>query len=231
MSSTSWSLLKGLYREEKSLRHVVKVAKLLDDNKPKTSLKKWIYCVLNFIVLIQFHLILQILAKFSQVESERTVFKCRKRKTTFVLCSPRMKRACEIRNFHVTGLQRRQRNEQNSVMHVKFVVLSIKTYYFSAVLLPSPVVIGFVQETLVLLSSRNSATKKVHGDVTSLFSFLLCYPLSVKCVLQWSYPCDLASLRSFQSPLGLQHYSRGRRRRSTAMTKFNFKFFSRIRIK
>ena len=135
-----------------------------------------------------------------------------------------MKRACEIRKFHVTGLQRRQRNEQNSVMYVKFVVLSIKTYYFSAVLLPSPL-------SLVLLSSRNSATKKVHGDVTSLFSFLLCYPLSVQCVLQWSYLCDLASLRSFQSPLGLQHYSRGRRRRSTAMTKFNFKFFLRICIK
>ena len=30
---------------------------------------------------------------------------------------------------------------------------------------------------------------------------------------------------SFQSPLGLQDYSPGRRRRSTAMTKFNFKFF------
>ena len=103
-------------------------------------------------------------------------------------------------------------------MHVKFVVLSIKTYYFSAVLLLSPL-------SPVLLSSRNSATKKVHGDVTSLFSFLLCYPLSVQCVLQWSYLCDLASLRSFQSPLGLQDYSRGRRRRSTAMTKFNFKFF------
>ena len=100
-------------------------------------------------------------------------------------------------------------------MHVKFVVLSIKTYYFSAVLLPSPL-------SLVLLSSRNSATKKVHGDVTSHFSSLLCYPLSVQCVFQWSYLCDLASLRSFQSPLGLQDYSRGRRRRSTAMTKFNF---------
>ena len=110
----------------------------------------------------------------------------KKKKTTFVLCSPHMKRACEIRNFHVTGLQRRQRNEQNSVMHVKFVVLSIKTYYFSAILLPSPL-------SLVLLSSRNSATKNVHGDVTSLFSFLLCYPLSVQCVLHWSYLCDLAS--------------------------------------
>ena len=28
------------YREEKSLRHVAMVAKFLDDNKPKTSLKK-----------------------------------------------------------------------------------------------------------------------------------------------------------------------------------------------
>ena len=29
------------------------------------------------------------------------------------------KRACEIRKFHVAGVQRRQRNVQNSVMHVQ----------------------------------------------------------------------------------------------------------------
>ena len=42
--------------------------------------------VLNFIGPIHFHLILQILAKFSQVESERTVFKCRKRKRQLLCC-------------------------------------------------------------------------------------------------------------------------------------------------
>ena len=34
-------------REEKSLRHIVMVAEFLDDNKPKTSLKKWIRTVSN----------------------------------------------------------------------------------------------------------------------------------------------------------------------------------------
>ena len=34
--------IKHANTREKSLRHVAKVAKFLDDNKPKTSLKKWI---------------------------------------------------------------------------------------------------------------------------------------------------------------------------------------------
>ena len=47
-------------REEKSLRHVAKVAKFVDDNKPKTSLKKCgIRTASNFIDLIQFNLIWQ----------------------------------------------------------------------------------------------------------------------------------------------------------------------------
>ena len=64
-------------REEKSLRHVAMVAKFLDDNKPKTSLKKRIRTVSNFDDLIQFHLICQMMAKFSGVKSERTVSKSR----------------------------------------------------------------------------------------------------------------------------------------------------------
>ena len=131
-----------------------------------------------------------------------------------MLCSPTLwSERVKLGSFMSQGC-----NVFKEMNKIAWCTSKIKTYYFSAVLLPSPL-------PLVLLSSRNSATKKVHGDVTSLFSFLLCYPLSVQCVLQWSYLCDLASLRSFQSPLGLQHYSRGRRRRSTAMTKFNFKFF------
>ena len=73
-------------REEKSLRHVVMVAKFLDDNKPKTSPTKWIRTSLNFIHLIQFYLIWQMLATFSQVKSERTVFKFRKRKRQHLCC-------------------------------------------------------------------------------------------------------------------------------------------------
>ena len=53
-------------REEESLHHVAMVATLLDDNKLKTSLTKWIRTASNFIDLIQFHLIWQMLAKFSK---------------------------------------------------------------------------------------------------------------------------------------------------------------------
>ena len=62
------------------------VAIFLDHNKPKTSLKKWIHPVSNFIHLIQFHLICQMLTKFSVVESKRTVSKFRKRKRKILCC-------------------------------------------------------------------------------------------------------------------------------------------------
>ena len=47
------------------------VAKFLDDNNQKTSLK----IASDFIDLVQFQLICQMLAKFTGVKSERTVFK------------------------------------------------------------------------------------------------------------------------------------------------------------
>ena len=56
------------------------ITKFLDDNKPKIYLTMRIRTVLNFIDLIQFHLISQKVEKFSGVESERTVYKLRKRK-------------------------------------------------------------------------------------------------------------------------------------------------------
>ena len=78
-----------MYNREKSLPRVAMVAKFLDDNKPKMSLKKWIHIVSNFIDLIQFYLICQKLAKFSGVESERTASKfTEKKKKAFVFCSP-----------------------------------------------------------------------------------------------------------------------------------------------
>ena len=40
------------HREEKSLLHVSMVAKFLDEQQTKTSLKKWIRTVSNFIDLI-----------------------------------------------------------------------------------------------------------------------------------------------------------------------------------
>ena len=61
------------------------VAKFLNDSKPKTSLKKKIRTVSNFIdCQIQFHLICQMLAKFSGVESESTVPKVRDRQRKYV---------------------------------------------------------------------------------------------------------------------------------------------------
>ena len=73
-------------REKKSLRHVPMVAKFLDDKKPKIHLRSEVALTSNLIDLIQLHLICQMLAKFSGVESKRTVFKLRKRKGKFV-CS------------------------------------------------------------------------------------------------------------------------------------------------
>ena len=78
--------MKLANREEKSLRHVAMVATFLDDNKPKTSLKKWNRTVSNFIDLNYFHFICQMFVKFSGVESEKTVSKFRKKKI-FVSCS------------------------------------------------------------------------------------------------------------------------------------------------
>ena len=55
--------------QEKSLRHVAMEGKFLNNNKPKTSLKKRICTVPNFIDLIQFLLICQKLAKLCGGES------------------------------------------------------------------------------------------------------------------------------------------------------------------
>ena len=115
-----WDFSYEPIRAKKSLSHVAMVSKFLDDNKRKTSLKKWIRTASNFIDLIQFHLIWQILAKFSRLESERTISEFRKRKRQlFVVFTYSIKWASEIMKFRVAGVQRRQRNVQKSVMHVQ----------------------------------------------------------------------------------------------------------------
>ena len=73
-----------------------------------------------------------------------------------------IKQTCEIRTFHVAGVQRRQTNVQNSVMHVQICCFVNKSYYFFAVLLPSPL-------SLVLLSSRNSATMVTWRHTSPLY--------------------------------------------------------------
>ena len=67
--------------------------------------------VLNFNDLIQFHLTCIMLAKFSGVESERTVSKLRKRKFC-VGFTYSTKQARVIRKFHGAVVQRRLRNAQ-----------------------------------------------------------------------------------------------------------------------
>ena len=84
--------------EEKSLRHVAMVAKCLVDNKPKTSLKKGIRVVSNYIDLIQFQLICQMLAKFSGLESKRTISKLRKRERKFLCCVHLVRHKAGARN-------------------------------------------------------------------------------------------------------------------------------------
>ena len=88
----------------------------------ENSLKPWIRTFSNLIELIQFHLICQMLAKFSKAESERNAFKFRKRKRKRKFCvvfTYSIKQAREIRKFHVAVEQRRLRNVQKSVMHVQ----------------------------------------------------------------------------------------------------------------
>ena len=112
-------LVAQFNREEKSLRHVAMVAKFLDDNKPKTSLKKWIR-IINVIDFIQFHLICQILAKFLGLNPKgRYLSSPKGRENSYVVLTCSLKRAREIRKFHVAVVQRRLRSVQKSVMHVQ----------------------------------------------------------------------------------------------------------------
>ena len=105
---------------EKSLRHVAVVAKFPDVKKPKTSLKKRIRTVSNFIEIIQCHLICQMLAKFSGVESQRPNLSLKKEGKNFsVVFTYSVKQAREIRKFHVAVVQRGLKNVQKRVMHVQ----------------------------------------------------------------------------------------------------------------
>ena len=60
------------------------------------------------------------LEQFSGVESEKTILNLEKEKENFcVLFNYSIKRAREVRKFHVTVVQRRLRNVQKSVMDVQ----------------------------------------------------------------------------------------------------------------
>ena len=94
---------------------------MTDDNKS-------IRTISNFAHLIQLHLIWQILAKFS-LGTHLSLSKFRKRKRQFLwlcqLAAQSIKRAREIKKFHVVVVQRRQRHVQNNVMHVQSCCLLI----------------------------------------------------------------------------------------------------------
>ena len=73
-----------------------------------------------------------------------------------------IKRACEIWIFHVAGVQRRQRNEQNSMMHVQICCFVNKNLLLFCRSFSLPL-------SLVLLSYRNSATMVMWRHTSSLY--------------------------------------------------------------
>ena len=126
----------------------------------KNSLRKWICNVSNLIRLIQFHLICQMLAKFSGVESKRTVLKkFRKRRRKFpsnvFTCSTKHGR--EIRKFHVAVVQWRLRNVQKSMMQMQSYCFAKKSYCILTVLVAACPLRHCLNS--LLLWSRNFATK------------------------------------------------------------------------
>ena len=104
-------------REEKSSRHVAMVAKFPDDNKPKTSLKKWICTVSNSIDLIQFHLN-NYLENLGEVVTGWIPKDHIEKENFCAVFTNSVKHVHEIRKF-VADLQRQQRNVQKSVIHVQ----------------------------------------------------------------------------------------------------------------
>ena len=115
--------------------------------------KKRICTASNFIDLIKFQLLnLSKLATFFWLNPKGPYQSLEKIKRKFLSWfTDSMKRALEIRKFHVAVAQPRQRNEQNSMIHVQICCFVDKNLLLFAVLLPS-------QSSLVLLSSKNSAT-------------------------------------------------------------------------
>ena len=87
------------------------VAKFLDDSKRKRRLKSE-FPLFQFLSIIQFHLICQMLATFSGVESGRTKSQFKNGKGNFCVVSTYfMKRAHEIRNRATTAKKCRKKRD------------------------------------------------------------------------------------------------------------------------
>ena len=94
-------------REEKLLGYIAMGAKFLNDNKSKIHLKR------KFAL---FHLLCQILVKFSGFNLKGPYLSLEKEKETFcVVFTYSIMGAREISKFHVTVVQRRPRSVQKSV--------------------------------------------------------------------------------------------------------------------
>ena len=92
-------LICGSYRE-KSLHNVAMVAKFLDDNKPKTSLKKWIRTVSNFNKPTQFHLFVKCLRNSLWLNA-KVLCLCLEKENFCAVSTSFIEWAHEIRKFHV----------------------------------------------------------------------------------------------------------------------------------
>ena len=94
------------------------VAKFLDDNKPEIHLK--IKFALFQTSLILFHLICQMLAKFSGLNPKGPYLSLEKERETFcVVFTYSVTQVHEIRKFLVAVMQRWLKNVQKSVMRVQ----------------------------------------------------------------------------------------------------------------
>ena len=110
------------------------------------------------------------LAKFSQVESKRTVSKFRRGKRQLLFCVHLLHEASvwNLGSFMLQGCNIGKEMYKRTWCTGKFIVLSIKTFYFFAVLLLSPL-------SLVVWSSSISATMGTwhHTSLYCLVSLLL----------------------------------------------------------
>ena len=127
------------------------VAKFLDDNKLKCHwhCKKWIRTTSNFTDLISFHLICQMLAKFSGLNRIWPYLSLEKEKQNFcVVLTYSIRWVREIRKFHVT------------VVQSNFANLNLLFFFCLPLLL----------QKLLIVAIQNFC---YHGNMMSHFSFLL----------------------------------------------------------
>ena len=106
------------------------VAKFLDDNKPIKSLKSLFALCRTSPILFSFILFGKSWRNFLWDRIYRYLSLEKESDNFCVVFTYSIKRAREIKKFHVVVVQRRQRNVQNSVMHVQSCCLLTETLFF-----------------------------------------------------------------------------------------------------